>query len=147
MYGRKSGQSANQVEIANRAYNGVTGNRGLGNGNVASGDGWRYKGRGLVQLTGRANYDDFSRRHKEVWNESVDFLEAPELLETARYAVRSAVGFWLREKLYEIADAGSSSVQVNAITEVINRYTNSYPNRVSNFNRIYHAQKIFSEVD
>jgi predicted chitinase len=137
-------QDANQVEIANRAYNGVSGVTDLGNGDIASGDGWKYRGRGLKQLTGRYNYTQFTSLYQQIWaGENPDFVSSPELLEDTKYAVRSAVFFWLQHKLYEIADTGDSPKSVNSITEKINRYTDSYSERRNQFKRIWSDEKIF----
>lgn len=130
LYGRTSEHPANEKEIANRAYAVANGNRGL-----ASGDGWRYIGRGLKQLTGRANYKGFSLRYAALWGGSIDFEENPELLEQPLYAVRSAVWFWLHYRLYEIADNGADRENVDAITAVINKNTDSYDARWLHFNR------------
>lgn len=145
LYGYKPGiQSANQVEIANRAYNGVSGVTDLGNGNIASGDGWKYRGRGLKQLTGRYNYTQFTSLYPEIWpGENTDFVSNPDLLEEPKYAARSAVFFWLKNKLYEIADKGEAAEFVNAITAKINRHTDSYGDRRAQFTRIWTNEKIF----
>ncbi|RQR67610.1 glycoside hydrolase family 19 protein [Burkholderia sp. Bp9126] len=123
--------------IANGAYGG----RGeLGNGDYDSGDGWRYRGRGMKQLTGRANYRDFSRwnkGHQTEWSDDVvDFEESPDLLTQPKYAARSAAYFWVTHGLPEIADRGATENQVNAITEIVNKNTKSYAKRVENFETI-----------
>ncbi|MBX8510446.1 chitinase [Pseudomonas cichorii] len=145
LYGYKPGvQSANQVEIANRAYNGVSGVTDLGNGNIASGDGWKYRGRGLKQLTGRYNYTQFTSLYPQIWpGENVDFTNNPDLLEEPKYAARSAVFFWLKNKLYEVADKGDGSEFVNSITAKINLHTDSYGDRRTQFTRIWTNEKIF----
>ncbi|WP_434709013.1 glycoside hydrolase family 19 protein [Pseudomonas sp. R1-1] len=145
LYGFKPNvQSANQVEIANRAYNGVTGNSDLGNGNIASGDGWKYRGRGLKQLTGRYNYNDFTNKYPGLWpGENLNFINNPALLEQPKYAARSAVYFWLKNELYNIADKGDSESYVNDITKVINLHTGSYAERRAQFKRIWENEKIF----
>jgi putative chitinase len=70
-----------------------------GNGNTASGDGWKYRGRGLIQVTGKANYAAFGREA------GVDVVNNPDLLATPRYAAASAGSFWKRRKLNDLADA------------------------------------------
>ena len=87
-------QYARQPErIANRAY----ANR-MGNGDEASGDGWRYSGRGLIQLTGKNNYEAFA--------ESIEtpVEEIPAYLETFEGAVQSACWFWETNNLNRFAD-------------------------------------------
>lgn len=146
LYGYKPGlQEANQIEIANRAYNGVTGNTQLGNGDITSGDGWKYRGRGLKQLTGRYNYTEFNRKYPELWpSENIDFVTNPEKLEEPKYAARSAVYFWLKNRLYQIADQGQESENVNSITAIINKHTDSYGERRNQFRRIWADEKIFN---
>lgn len=80
-------------KIANKVY----ANR-MGNGSEASGDGWKHRGRGLIQLTGKNNYQAFAK-----WIGDDKILEDPDLV-ASEYAVHSAVFFWDRNKLNEIAD-------------------------------------------
>lgn len=78
--------------IACRVYGGR-----MGNGSEASGDGYRYRGRGLIQLTGRDNYRAFSR-----WI-GTDLVAEPDLV-AGPYAVHSAVFYWVRTGLNDLAD-------------------------------------------
>jgi predicted chitinase len=80
-------------KIANRVYC----NR-MGNGSEASGDGWKYRGRGLIQLTGKNNYKEFAR-----WVGDERVIDDPDLVST-EYAVHSAVFFWDKNNLNAIAD-------------------------------------------
>lgn len=79
--------------LANRVYGARLGNRG-----VASGDGWRYRGRGLIQLTGRDNYASFAR------TTGLDVLADPDLLLLPHGAARSAAWFWQSRGLNALAD-------------------------------------------
>lgn len=72
----------------------------MGNGNAASGDGYRYRGRGLIQLTGKNNYTECSK------GLNIDLIKTPEYLETAVGASRSAAWFWSHNGLNKFADAG-----------------------------------------
>jgi predicted chitinase len=152
LYGRKPGQAANQDAIADRAYSNVYrpagGPTDLGNGDVASRDGSRFKGRGLKQTTGRYNYTDFNNRYQSIFDEpSPDFVANPELLAQPRYALHSGVFFWLRHKLYERADTGATDAVVNSITSKVNIYTppESYEARRNHFKNIWDAQ-LFNDV-
>lgn len=82
--------------IANRAYCFRN-----GNGDEDSGDGWRYRGRGLFQITGRGNY---ARCGMAL---GVDLIAQPELLEETTYACLSAAWFWRSNGCNELADAGN----------------------------------------
>lgn len=84
-----------QEAIANRAY----ANR-MGNGSEASGDGFRYCGRGLIQLTGKNNYQAFAQSIETAVE------EVPEFLGTFEGAVQSACWFWETNKLNQYADSG-----------------------------------------
>lgn len=135
-FGRSGGQAADQEAIANRAYSRPE----LGNGDIASGDGWRYRGRGLKMTTGRTNYQDLQDNYHLVWpGTPPDFVADPDLLATPRYAVQAAVFFWIRHSLYEIADRGATDANVDAITRVINLHTASYAARRGHFSNIWKA--------
>ncbi|CAJ0818168.1 chitinase [Ralstonia flaminis] len=138
---KANGQSmgvSDYITIANGAYGGRA---DLGNGDHQSGDGWKYRGRGLKQLTGRSNYKDFSRWHRENQSEwpgdVLNFEDSPDLLTDLKYATRSAAYFWVQHALASKAEKGSQPEHVNAITAVVNLYTDSYAARVDNFNRIF----------
>ncbi|WP_174977885.1 hypothetical protein [Pandoraea bronchicola] len=66
----------------------------------------------------------------------VDFEANPELLVQPKYAARSAAYFLVANRLPEIADQGETEVQVNAITAVVNKHTDSYEERTKNFETI-----------
>lgn len=96
---QNAGAYARQPErIANRVYGGR-----MGNGQETSGDGWRYRGRGLIQLTGRVNY------HAAAQALGLPLLENPELLEQPEHAAQSAAWWWATHGLNELADAGRFS--------------------------------------
>ena len=90
-------------------------------GNVAPGDGFKYRGRGLIQLTGRANY----RRCSDALG--VDLIAQPELLGEPALACRSAGWFWKEHGCNELADAG----QFERLTKRINGGLNGYPERLA----------------
>lgn len=104
--------------IANRAY----ANRN-GNGNEASGDGWKYRGRGLIQITGRSNYAACGLAL------GLDLINHPELLELPLNACRSAAWFWYAAGLNAAADAGDQLY----ITKRINGGTNGLHERLAFF--------------
>lgn len=80
-------------KIANTVYSGRMGNTRLG-------DGWRYRGRGLIQLTGRANYASAGV------GLALPLEDQPELLEQPEHAAMSAAWWWVKHGLNELADAG-----------------------------------------
>jgi len=107
--------------IANRVY----ADR-LGNGDEASGDGWRFRGRGLIQVTGRANYQQCQAGlHQAFDGYGADLLTAPETLELPDDAALSAAWFWSAHGLNQLADAGD----IVAMTERINGGTNGLDDR------------------
>jgi len=115
-----------QEQIANRVYGGR-----MGNGDESSGDGFRYCGRGLIQLTGRNNYTKFA--------ESIEIAveEVPALLETFEGAVKSACWFWKTNNLNQYADAGD----ILTMTKRINGGTIGLEDRIKHYN---HALEVFS---
>ncbi len=95
-------------------------------GNTHPGDGPRYKGRGLIQLTGRANYQAFSD------HSGINFISRPELLATPQYAVMSACWFWKEHGLNFLAD----TQQFDKITKIINGGYNGKEERREFYNRL-----------
>lgn len=90
--GHESGQLKYSEEIASgKAYEG---RKDLGN--TQQGDGVKFKGRGLIQITGRFNYNQLSKDLGE------DFIKNPELLSTPKYAVQSACWYWNKNKLNDL---------------------------------------------
>lgn len=116
-----AGAYARQPEkIANKVYGGR-----MGNGPEASGDGWRFRGRGLLQVTGRSNY--------RAAGEGLGLpLEAqPELLEQAEHAAQSAAWWWAAHGLNDLADKG----EFLTITKRINGGTNGLADRQALYER------------
>jgi putative chitinase len=114
-----------QEAIANRVY----ANR-MGNGDEASGDGFRYCGRGLIQLTGKDNYSWFAA------SISVSPDEASEYLQTFEGAAQSACWFWENNNLNAFADAGD----FEGMTRRINGGTLGLDDRIAHYKR---AMQIF----
>lgn len=110
------------------------------NGDEASGDGFRYRGRGLIQLTFKANYQAFTDRHNaKNPDDPQDFVLDPDLLVTQRkYAVESAFFFWDTTKLNEDADKDD----LQAVTRKINGGLNGLPDRRARLVRIKQAMGI-----
>jgi putative chitinase len=100
-----------------------------GNGNEASGDGWSFRGRGLMHLTGRGNYEKFSK------TAGVDVVSSPELLESPTYAVWTACWYWggqHQSRLNRLADA----MDIEMIGKVINGGSNGRDQRLAETSRI-----------
>lgn len=104
-------------KIANRVY----ANR-MGNGDEASGDGWRYRGRGLIQLTGRLNYLNYEKSGYCVGK----LTDHPEWLVNSPGAYKSAMWFWYANGLNVLADKDD----VNAVTKRINGGYNGLSERL-----------------
>jgi putative chitinase len=118
----------NPEAIANNVYASR-----LGNGDEHSGDGWRFRGRGLIQITGRANY---LRYACTAFPRPEQLLDHPELLEQPLHAAQSAAWFWRAHGCNALADDGD----FEGITRVINGGLNGLADR-----REWHAkaQRIF----
>ena len=111
----------NPEALANRVY----ANR-LGNGTAGSGDGWRYRGRGLLQITGRANYDEAGRAL------GLALLQEPDRLLEPVNAARSAAWFWQTRGLNALADDRSDDDDDGdfvSITKIINGGTTGLSER------------------
>ena len=133
-------QAANKQSIANRAYGGRE-----GNADIASGDGWRYRGRGMKQLTFKNNYRSFTNYHERVWGESIDFETNPDFLVETVYAARSALYFWVQNNLYSRADNGVGSAVSDSITRIVNLHDNHYVDRHNNLIRFL-QEGVFDEI-
>ncbi len=100
-------------------------------GNIQTGDGVRFKGRGLIQVTGRANYAECGQ------SLSVDFVGSPEKLATNEYAALSAGWYWDKNSLNKIADdlSLSSEETCTQITRIVNGGENGLDQRLGYLNR------------
>jgi putative chitinase len=101
-----------------------------GNGNEASGDGYNYRGRGYIQLTGRANYKSFSDFIGE------NCVANPDLVAT-KYPLASAAWFFSSKNLNKIADKGATKEVVTEITKRVNGGTIGLEDRIRHFNHYY----------
>lgn len=106
-------------KIANRVY----ANR-MGNGDEASGDGWKHRGMGAIQLTGKVNQTEFFYSIIQP-----NLIDTPEVL-IDKYAFDSAIFFFDRNNLWEICDKGTSEDEVTALTRRINGGFNGLGERI-----------------
>lgn len=114
--------------IANKTY----GNR-MGNGPEESGEGYKYRGRGILQLTGKDNYKACS----QALFQDNTLLDDPDLLLDPYYAIHSACWFWSRNKLNQFADAGD----LTTLTKRINGGTIGLEDRIHHYN---HAVEVLA---
>jgi putative chitinase len=119
----------NPEKIANLVY----GSR-MGNGDETSGDGFRFSGRGYIQLTGKNNYTAFDKIVEE------NLLEQPGLVAT-KYPLLSAAWFWSTNKLNLLADKGATDADVTAITRRVNGGTIGLPDRIKHFKEYFNLLK------
>jgi putative chitinase len=113
-------------KIANKVY----ANR-MANGSEASGDGYKFRGRGYIQLTGRDNYTQFGKAI------GVDIPNNPDLV-SSKYALASAAWFWSKNGLNKLADNGASDTAVTSITKRVNGGTIGLADRIKHFKEYYH---------
>ena len=111
-------------KIANRIYGGR-----MGNGPEESGDGFRYCGRGLIQLTGKDNYTWFAESIETLLEETVEYLQ------TFEGAVQSACWFWETNNLNQWADKGD----ILTLTKRINGGTIGLDDRIKHYNHALHV--------
>lgn len=114
-----NGYDRNPVALANKVY----GNR-MGNGPESSGDGWKYRGRGLIQLTGKNNYDRCGAAI------GINLVDNPQSLESPALAVMSAAWFWYANGCNELADKGDQAL----VTKRVNGGHHGLAERLAMFN-------------
>jgi putative chitinase len=102
----------------------------MGNGDEDSGDGWNYRGRGCIQLTGFNNYQSLSD------DLNVDFVNDPDLVAND-YSLISAAWFFYNNKLLNICDRGSDVKTITSLTKRINGGTTNLSDRIDKFNKYY----------
>lgn len=112
-------------KIANRVYASR-----MGNGNETSGDGYKFRGRGYIQLTGKENYTKFDATVPE------SIVSDPELVAT-KYPLASAAFFFNSNKLWSICDQGATPAVVTAVTKRVNGGTIGLADRNKHFNEYY----------
>lgn len=108
-------------KIANRVYGGR-----MGNGPEASGEGWKFRGRGYIQLTGKDNYKLFDAVVPD------NLIENPDLVAT-KYPLLSAAWFFHKNGLHKIADEGATEAVVTKITKRVNGGTHGLADRIAKF--------------
>ena len=116
-------------KIASRVY----GNR-MGNGDEASKEGYKFRGRGYIQLTGKANYTNFTKFIGE------DCVANPDLVAT-KYPLASAAFFFDSNKLWAICDKGADDATVTAVTKRVNGGTLGLADRIKHFKEYYNLLK------
>lgn len=117
-------------KIANCVYAGR-----MGNGLEATGEGYKFRGRGYIQLTGKENYTAFDKTVEE------DILATPDLVAT-KYPLLSAAWFFYKNGLQKIADEGATDAVVTKITKRVNGGTIGLPDRIKHFNEYNDLLKV-----
>jgi putative chitinase len=113
------------AKIASKVY----GNR-MGNGPESTGEGFKFRGRGYIQLTGKENYTAFGKSIGE------DIISNPDIV-ASKYALLSAAWFFSKNGLHKMADEGSSDQVVTKITKRVNGGTIGLPDRIKHFKEYY----------
>lgn len=116
-------------KIANLVY----GSR-MGNGPETSGEGWKFRGRGYIQLTGKDNYKAFDA----VVAESI--IDNPDLVAT-KYPLLSAAWFFHKNGLHKVADQGATDAVVTSVTKRVNGGTIGLADRIKHFKEYYNLLK------
>jgi putative chitinase len=116
----------NPQKIANKVYGGR-----MGNGLEASGDGYKFRGRGYIQLTGKDNYTAFGKAIGE------DICANPDKV-ASTYALLSAAWFFSKNGLHKMADGGATDQVVTSITKRVNGGTIGLADRIKHFKEYYH---------
>lgn len=116
-------------KIANRVYA-----KRMGNGDENSGDGYKFRGRGYIQLTGKENYTRFDATVPE------NIIADPDLVAT-KYPLASAAFFFNSNKLWSICDQGATPLVVTSVTKRVNGGTIGINDRLRHFNEYYNLLK------
>ena len=116
-------------KIANLVYGGR-----MGNGPEVSGEGYKFRGRGYIQLTGKDNYTAFDAVVTE------NIIETPDLVAT-KYPLMSAAWFFHKNGLHKIADEGATDEVVTKVTKRVNGGTIGLPDRIKHFKEYYNLLK------
>ena len=106
----------------------------MGNGPESSGDGYKFRGRGYIQLTGKDNYTAFGKAINE------DIVANPDKV-AANYALLSAAWFFHKNGLHKIADGGATDAVVTSVTKRVNGGTIGLPDRIKHFKEYYDLLK------
>jgi putative chitinase len=115
----------NPQKIASKVYGGR-----MGNGPESTGDGFKFRGRGYIQLTGKQNYTNFAKFIGE------DTVSNPDLVAT-KYPLASAAFFFDSNKLWALCDRGADNATVTAVTKRVNGGTIGLADRIKHFNEYY----------
>ena len=102
----------------------------MGNGNEATKEGFKFRGRGYIQLTGKENYASFDKFVED------DILANPDLVAT-KYPLLSAAWFFSKNKLNEITSKGADDATVTAVTKRVNGGTLGLSDRIKHFKEFY----------
>lgn len=119
----------NPQKIASRVYASR-----MGNGDETSGEGYKFRGRGYIQLTGKSNYTNFAKFIGE------DTIANPDLVAT-KYPLASAAFFFDSNKLWSICDKGADDATVTAVTKRVNGGTIGLSDRIKHFKEYYSLLK------
>jgi putative chitinase len=119
----------NPEKIASKVYGGR-----MGNGDETTKEGWKFRGRGYIQLTGKQNYTAFAKFIGE------DTVSNPDLVAT-KYPLASAAFFFDSNKLWSICDKGADDVTVTAVTRRVNGGTIGLADRIKHFKEYYNLLK------
>ena len=111
--------------IASKVYGGR-----MGNGVESTKDGWKFRGRGYIQLTGKDNYTAFDKFVTE------NIIESPDLVAT-KYPLMSAAWFFDKNKLWSICDKGATTEVITAVTKRVNGGVIGLVDRIKHFNEYY----------
>ncbi len=120
----------NPEKIANRVYASR-----MGNGDEKSGDGWKFRGRGALQLTGKDNYAAFAK-----YLNKPEIMTTPDLVAT-EFSFESAMFFFDKNKLWEICDRGINDAAILALTKRINGGTHGLEDRTNKTKKYYEYVK------